>query len=147
MRTKKPLLAAAGFALALTLALAGCDLLGLSGPSGPGELHATVVSPHSSLDGAVVLELSNVGSIGYVRSDHGQVFYQDNGNTTRVVVVLDDPGLITFFLRVDEVADLPEVTFIQVADAMNELRPTVSDYDLSWDQIADSDREFSRRAQ
>ena len=133
-------------ALLISATVTACDFLGLSGPSGPGELYATIVSPNA-VDGAAVLELTGVSQLGYVRSDHGDIFLSSDGGTTRVVVLLDDPGPIRFHIRVEDVAELPSVTVVQVADANNELRSSLSGYDVEWVQVADSDREFHRSTQ
>jgi hypothetical protein len=69
------------------------------------------------------------------------VFYEHDGSTTRLVVILDDPGPITFRVRVDDVAELPSATVIQVADGDNELRTSLSEYEIEWVQLADSDLE------
>ncbi|MFC1639609.1 hypothetical protein ACFL3B_02460 [Gemmatimonadota bacterium] len=130
-------------ALLFSATATGCDLLGLSGPSGPGELHANVVSPNA-LDGAAVLEITGGLGLGSIASDDGEVFYQHDGGTTRLVVVLDNPGLITFRVRVDDVAELPSATVTQVSDGNNELRSSLSGYEIEWVQLADSDLELHR---
>ncbi len=138
--------ASAAVALALSIAFAACDFLGLSGPSGPGELHATVTSSRGTPDGAAaVLELTGLTSPEYIKCDQGQVFHRSDGTTTRVVVVLDGPGPIIFFLRVKDVADLPSGTVIQVADGNNELVSSVEDYEIEWMRVADSDLDAHRR--
>lgn len=137
--------ASAALALALFIAFAGCDFLGLSGPSGPGELHATVTSTRGTPDGAAVIELTGLASPEYMRCDQGQVFHRSDGTTTRLVVILDAPGPIEFFLRVADVADLPSGTVIQVADGNNELVTSVEDYEIEWMRIADSDLDAHRR--
>ncbi len=134
-------------ALLLAATATGCDFLGLSGPSGPGELHANILSPDGAVDGAAVLELTGPTGFGSLTTDRGDVFFERDGNTTRVVVVLDDPGLITFTMRVEDVSELPEVTVVQVADGNNELRSSVAGYDYEWVQLADSDRDFHRSGQ
>jgi hypothetical protein len=85
--------------------------------------------------------------LGSITSDFGDVFFQRDGNTTRVVLVLDDPGLLTFQMRVEDVSVLPEITVVQVADGNNELRLSVSGYEAEWVQLADSDRDLHRSAQ
>ena len=125
-------------ALLLSVAIAGCDVLGLSGPSGPGELVANLLSPNPT-EGAAVLEVSGVVGLGSVTTDNGEAFYETDGSITRVVVILDDPGQITFNIRTQDVADLPAVTVVQVADGNNELRSSLDGYDVEWAQLADSD--------
>jgi len=118
-------------------AIAACDIFS-PGPSGPGELHANLVSPNAT-EGAAVLEVTGGVGLGLVTTDHGQAFYQADGGTTRVVVILDDPGQITFQIRVQDVAELPSVMVVQVADGSNELRTSLTGYDVEWVQLADSD--------
>ena len=125
-------------ALLLSVAIVGCDVLGLSGPSGPGELVANLLSPNPT-EGAAVLEVSGVVGLGSVTTDNGEAFYETDGSITRVVVILDDPGQITFNIRTQDVADLPAVTVVQVADGNNELRSSLDGYDVEWAQLADSD--------
>lgn len=133
--------------LIVSLTMVGCDFLGLSGPSGPGELHANIISPTGAVDGAAVLELTGPTGLGSIRTGFGDVFFERDGNTTRVVIILDDPGLLTFHMRVEDVSELPEATVLQVADGNNELRASVSGYEIEWMQLADSDRDFHRSAQ
>lgn len=133
--------------LCVSAALIGCDVLGLSGPSGPGELHANILNQSGAVDGAAVLELTGPTGMGSITSGNGDVFFQRDGNTTRVVLILDDPGLLSFQMRVDDVSELPTVTVVQVADGNNELRTSISDYEAEWVQLADSDRDFHRGAQ
>jgi len=125
-------------ALLVSATIVGCDILGLSGPSGPGELVANLLSPNAN-EGAAVLELSGGVGLGLVTTDNGQVFHQADGGTARVVIVLEDPGRITFNIRVQDVAELPTVTIVQVADGTNELRTSLAGYDVEWVQLADSD--------
>lgn len=139
------LLMPAVFASAVIAAIAACDILN-PGPSGPGELRANIVSPNAN-DGAAVLELTGGAGLGLVTTDNGEAFYQHDGATTRVVVVLENPGLITFMVRVEDVAALPSVTVLQVADGNNELRTSVSGYDVEWVRLADSDLRLQRRGQ
>ena len=130
-------------ALLISATALGCDFLGLSGPSGPGELHANIVSANA-FDGAAVIEITGGLGIGTITSDNGEVFYQNDGGTTRLVVILDDPGPITFQVRVEDVAELPAATVVQVADGNNELRTSVSDYEIEWMQVADRDLDLHR---
>ena len=130
-------------ALLIPTTALGCDFLGLSGPSGPGALHANVVSPNA-FDGAAVLEITGGLGLGSITSDDGEVFYERDGGTTRLVIILEDPGPITFQIRVDDVAELPSATVIQVADGNNELRTSLSGYDIEWVQVADSDLDLHR---
>jgi hypothetical protein len=134
-------------ALLFSATVAGCDFLGLSGPSGPGELHANILSPDGAVDGAAVLELTGATGLGSITSDDGDVLFERDGTTTRIVIILDDPGLLTFKMRVEDVSELPNAIVVQVADGNNGLRSSVTDYEVEWVQLADSDRELHRSAQ
>ena len=139
------LLSVAATAAFLSSTFAACDFLGLGAPSGPGELHAYITSPNQA-EGAAVLELTSGLSLGTITSNDGDVFYRHEGGTTRLVVILHDPGEITFHMRVDELSEIPSVTIVQVADGNNELRSSVSEYEVEWVQIADGDRYEHRSA-
>ena len=62
--------------------LAACDLLGPSGPSGPGLLYADLESPNGQ-EGAAVLELAGGRGLSTVSLDGGDVFYEQDGSTIR----------------------------------------------------------------
>jgi hypothetical protein len=130
-------------ALIICTTATGCDFLGLSGPSGPGELYASIVSPNT-LDGAAVIEITGGSGLGSITSDNGEVFYEHDGGTTRLVIILENPGPITFRVRVTDVAELPSAMVIQIADGNNELRTSLSDYEIEWIQVADSDLDLHR---
>ena len=123
-------------ACGLLVSLAGCDLLGPDGPSGPGWLQADLLSPNGP-ESAVVLELvggrdlSNPGLVG------GEVFFEQDGNILRIVAVLDDPGSIRLDIRTEDVAKLPSAAVIQVADGENELRTSLQGYRVSFTQVPD----------
>ena len=107
-----------------------------TGLSGPGLLHVTLVSPNSD-DGAVVLELSGGSTYRSFVMDFGEVFAEQDGNTTRVVAVKNDPGTIVFRMRAEDVGDLPTVTVVQVAAGNNDLRASVSGYSVEFLQVPD----------
>ena len=58
----------------------------------------------------------------------GQVFYEHTLNSSRIVVVMDDPGEVRFQVRTENVGHLPDVTVIQVGSGENELRSSLSGY-------------------
>jgi hypothetical protein len=113
-------------AMAATIVLASCDL-GLWGPSGPGEIQVALFSPHGP-EGAAVLELTGGVGLGEVTTALGEAFYEHDDGTTRVVIILDEPGPIEFTVRSDDVGARPSVTLVQVADAANYLRTDLSGY-------------------
>ena len=121
--------------VATTIVLASCDL-GLWGPSGPGEVQVTLLSPHGP-EGAAVLELTGGVGLGEVTTELGDAFYEHDGGTTRVVVILDEPGRIVFTVRTEDVGARPSVTVLQVADSANQLRAGLSSYMVELDQRED----------
>jgi hypothetical protein len=120
----------------LLFILAGCDLFGPDGPSGPGWLQADLVSPNAS-ESAVVLELVGGRGLGSPALEGGELFFEQDGNTLRIVAVLDDPGSIRVDLRTDDVARLPSAAVIQVADGENELRASLEGYEVSFTKVPD----------
>ena len=113
-----------GLAMASAGLLASCS--DSSGPRGPGTLEATLVSPNGP-EGAVVLELVGGGIDSVTETSH-LTYVQQDGATIRLVVVLEDPGVIEFELAVRDVSDPPQTTVVQVADGDNELRGSVAGY-------------------
>lgn len=111
----------AGAALLLA---AACE----SGPSGPGTLTGTVVSPNGPEGAAVVLVtgkgLGAVGGAGATRA-----FSHLNGTQLRVVLVNTTPGVLRFTVAVPDVgAPPPAATVLQVVDGANAPRPVLTGY-------------------
>jgi len=105
-------------------------------PLGPGTLQATLVSPNGP-EGAVVLELVAPG-LGEVTVAEGDVFGQAEGNTTRLVIVRDIPGQIQFRVQVLERSEPPTTTVVEVADGTNELRSSISGYQIEFTPVIDT---------
>jgi len=123
-------------ALGCLLFFAGaCDFLGPDGPKGPGDLFATMVSPNGN-EGSAVFELSGGVGLGTVSPVGGEVFYEHSGSSTRIAVIMDEPGEVRFQIRTENVGHLPEVTVIQVADGENDLRTSLSGYkvEFTWEE-------------
>ena len=118
------------------LALSSCDLLGPSGPSGPGWLHADLESPNGQ-EGSAVFELAGGRDLSTVSVDGGDVFYQQDGSTIRIVAVMDAAGPIRLQIRTEDVAKLPSVSVIQVADEENRLRNSLEGYRFSFTKVPD----------
>jgi hypothetical protein len=113
----------------LALGAGACDSLGPEGPSGSGSFLATLVSPHGN-EASAVFELTGGVGLGTVSPIDGEVFYQHFGASTRIVVVMDDPGEVRFQVRTEDIGQVPEVTVIQVASGENELRASLSGYSV-----------------
>lgn len=116
---------------------AGCDDLGPSGPRGPGSVAVDLISPHGA-EGSAVFEVVGGTGLGVVTVVGGEVFYEHGTDgTTRVVVVLDQPGQIGFRVRSQDVRNLPSVTVVQVADGEDRLRSPLVDYEVELVQLED----------
>ena len=97
-------------------------------PKGGGEFVVTLASPNPA-ESAAVIELSGSG-ITDVTARGGQVFTEQAGNTTRVVVILDTPGRIQFGVSVAPGNQIPTGTLVEVADSNNQLRASLSGYSI-----------------
>jgi len=72
-----------------------------------------------------------------VSLDGGDVFYEQDGITIRMVVVMDTPGPIHLEIRTEDVARLPSAVVVQVADGENRLRSSLDGYRLSFTKVPD----------
>jgi len=111
----------------LFLAAGACDSMGPGEERGPGVLTATLRSPHGD-EGSAVFRLEGGIELGVISTPSGQVFYQHAGTSSRVVVVLDDPGEILFQVQTGDRSEPPIVTVLQVADGDDALRPSLDGY-------------------
>jgi hypothetical protein len=120
-------------------ALSGCDLLGPDDnePRGEGTLDISILSP-SGLEGSAVLEILGGDGLGIVSTTSGQAYYSHQGDRSRAVVILDEPGVIRFQVRTEDVAVVPTVNVIQVADGNDELRTSVDGYSAVIEPLPDS---------
>ena len=113
----------------------GCrDSTGPSGPRGPGVLEVSLVSPNGA-EGSAVLSMDGGTELGEITTTDGEVYFQHAGGSSKVIVLLDIPGSIRFRVETQEVADLPSVAVEQVADGEDELRTSVSGYQIQIVQI------------
>ena len=113
----------------LAFTVGACDSLGPDGPKGPGSLLATLVSPNGT-EASAVFELTGGIGLGTVSPVGGEVFYQHFGGSSRVVVVMDEPGEVQFQVRTEDIGQLPEAVVIQVAGGDDQLRPSLSGYSV-----------------
>ena len=114
--------------LALTAWACG-DSTGPSGPKGPGAFEVSLVSPNGA-EGSAVLSMAGGTGLGEITTTDGEVYFHHAGGSSKVIVLLDTPGSIRFRVETQEVADLPSVAVEQVADGGNELRASVSGYQV-----------------
>ena len=134
-------------ALAAALAVAGvtsCDSEP-SGPTGPGTIVVAVTSPNGP-EGAAMVELSGGIALGAAESSSGDVFVEHGAESSRVVVILDQPGQIRFTLRSGNVGSPPNVVLVQVAGGDNQLRTSLDGYDVEVTAMTDASPSGSRRA-
>ncbi len=117
---------------AATIGIASCDL-GLWGPSGPGVIEMTLISPYGP-EGAAVLEFTGGVGLSVVASEFGDTFYEHQDGISVAVVVLDEPGVIRFTVRTDDIGAIPKVKVSQVADGADQLRSSVSGYRVEFEQ-------------
>ena len=129
-------------ATAIVVASCGLDL---GGPSGSGVIRVTLDTPYGP-DGAAVLEITGAVGPRVVASELGRTFYEHSGETTRAIVILDEPGHIEFTLRVEDVGHRPTVTLVQVADGANQLRTSLSEYEVELEQLEDMTSSRQRRS-
>ena len=107
----------------------GCDSTGPGGPKGPGQITVTLSSPNGS-EASAVFEITGGTDLGFVSAEGGETFHQHSLGSSRVVVILDEPGVIEFRVGTEDVGDLPAVQVIQVADGQNQLRSSVLGYEI-----------------
>ena len=113
----------------ILLGVSGCDSTGPEGPKGPGRITATLSSPNGS-EASAVFEITGGTDLGFVSAEGGETFHEHSLGSSRVVVILDEPGVIQFQIGTEDVGDLPAVQVIQVADGQNELRTSVLGYEV-----------------
>lgn len=88
--------------LAFTAVSWGCD----SGPSGPGQVNASLAPTAQPLGGAV-LEVVGKGIDGFAASGGTRVFSAATtmANTYRVVLISDVPGTLEFTVSVQDLGE------------------------------------------
>ncbi len=74
-----------------------------------------------------MLETADAGIVG-VAADDAQVFHWRAGGLSRVVVLLDQAGDLRFRLSVEDLNRPPQLRIVEVADALNRLRPSHAGY-------------------
>ncbi len=112
---------ARGLLFAAVAAAAACS------DEGGDPLARTVTLTPAATNGSAVVTFVGA-SIASVTSDEGQVFSSSRGDTTRVVLLLDEPGPLRFGIRLAEPDLEPVGTVVQVADGDNLLLPDLSQY-------------------
>lgn len=126
--TRAPSVLLAAFAASLGLLACGDG----AGPvSGPGTLTATVESPVGS-EGAAVLVVFGDGVEGVRQSGDGWLYSERSGDSVTVVVVADQPGVLTFGVDVADTTLAPLAEVLQVSGPDDELRANPSSYSVEF---------------
>lgn len=119
--------------LAGTLLLAACG--GDGGGGGPGtgtqdggEYRAVLQSPNG-VEGAAAFELTGPG-IQTVTQSVGRLFTQSNGTTTRIVVVQEPAGPISFKVTMAAGNGPPSARVVEVVDGNDLPRTSLSGYSV-----------------
>jgi hypothetical protein len=86
-------------------------------------------------EGAAVFELAGGTGLGEVTAEGGEAHHQRSGRTSRVVVLLDDPGTVRFRVATSDVGEVPRVTVLQVAGGDNGLRSSLAGYHVRVEQV------------
>lgn len=117
----------AGACLLVILFLAACDS-GLD--SAPGEITATVVSPNGA-EGSAVLSLHGRGLEG-VSAPEGWIYAEPRGDTLRVVYVRDEPGVLSFAVRMADTTQAVSAVVEEVAGPDDALRLVTTGYTVTF---------------
>ncbi|MBE0595388.1 MAG: hypothetical protein IH616_23615 [Gemmatimonadales bacterium] len=134
-RNRRFVRAGALTAVLAAAAVAACESI-LPGPSGSGVIQVSVTSPFGP-EGAAVFELTGGVDLGPVTTNGGDTFFEHSAGVSRIVVLLDEPGQIWFQVRTTDIAKLPTVRVLQVADGEDRLRPSVSGYEFDFERVED----------
>ena len=98
-------------------------------PTGPGQFQVEVRGGYND-DAAIALELIGSG-INDLTAIKGELYFNNLGPITHVVLVLSEPGSISFLVDLDDVGEPPTVRVIEVADANNEMRASTTSYTVN----------------
>ena len=113
------------------LALAACTD---EGPvSGPGTLTATLTSPNGA-EGAAALRLIGPGIREIIAVGETETHAFSDVNGTRVVLVNQSGGTLTFTVELSDTTRLPIVVLDEVAGPDDALRSSLDGYDLVFDR-------------
>lgn len=121
-RAARAVVAAAAIVLS---AACGSD----SGEPRPSATWSAVLESPFGDEGAAVLELE--GDVVAARAPQGtRVMHNRSGGVTRLVVVRDEPGTITFEIDLPEGDAAPAATVVEVSGPDDALRATTSGYSV-----------------
>ena len=113
------------------LSVAACS--DVAPESGPGTVTATIVSPNGS-EGAAAVTLVGRG-IGDVEAvGDTEVHQYRDANGTRLVLVNQAGGTLSFQVALSDTTHLPVVVVQEVAAPDDELRASLQGYDVRFDR-------------
>jgi hypothetical protein len=114
------------------LAIAALAACSDGGPvSGPGTLTATLISPNGPEGAALVILVGDgVGDVTPVGNT--EVFARAGSSTTRIVLLHQAGGELSFRVAVADTTQPPEAVVQEVAGSDDELRATLADYSLEF---------------
>lgn len=111
------------------LALAACEPGGTGSDTG-GEYRAVLESPNGA-EGGAALELTGEG-IESVAGDTTRVYSQAGGGTTRVVLLREPAGRLSFRVTLARGAQPPAVRVVEVVDGEDKPRASVAGYRVTF---------------
>ena len=118
------------FAISLAAAILVATACDSTQPKHSGTLTAVVDSPNGAEGAAVINVRDPVDSFTAVE---GTSLYQTPTPTgTHIILVRLTPGELSMKVNVPDVSSLPHFFVIEVADGENKIRPTPSDYHVSF---------------
>jgi hypothetical protein len=100
-------------------------------PDAGGSYVATLNGPAGHDNGAAVFELA-ADDVESVSAITGQVFTERTDQAIRVVVVADAPGQLRFGVRIAPGGKAPRAIVIEVSDAGDQLRSSLTGYGVSF---------------
>lgn len=125
------------FAAPLMLALAACGDGGPETPPTPtgGDFDAVLQGPTSS-ESAAMVELTGEGIEDVQSNGPAIVASSPVSGGRRVVVVRPAPGPIGFRVRVAEGGAIPTARIVELADANDQLRTSLTGYQVTFTRVA-----------
>ena len=116
-------------ALGTALVLGGCGDGASAPPVTPGDLTVVLESPNGA-EGAVLVEID--GFVSASAPAAGELYTVEDGEMTRVLVILDEAGEIRFQITVPDVREDPEYRIIEVSGPDDSVRQLLDGYTLEF---------------
>ena len=109
----------------LAAPFAACDT-GSGTPQGAGPLTVTVESPRGA-EAAAAVRLVGPG-LGALQPIDSEVYGDRRGDTLRVVILRQEPGLLRFLVEVQDTTRKPLAELLEVAGGDNLLQGALQEY-------------------